>query len=183
MQSVCQLRLYTDDNRLLTGCPRFLRSSESASSPTNSTSTLLPKAISIQPSDFPELHTSNLPNKNMSSQKRTSRTFQQRGSINKRPSQFSSLLDNQNNSSATQKEQRQAQSSAQYSTCKAPDTHHPTPCSLPKVEPVEDSSQLVLILAKLNELELIKTHLTTIDTRLNLLQPQLLHIATMAQCS
>src|SRR6266542_6440275 len=49
MQSVCQLRLYMDDNRLLIGRPRVLRSSESASSPTNSTSTLLPKAISIQP--------------------------------------------------------------------------------------------------------------------------------------
>ena len=79
------------------------------------------------------------------------------------------MLDNQNISSKPQEEQSQAQSPAQHSTIKVPDTQRPTSRSLPKKEPVEDSSQLTLILAKLNELEAIKTHLTTIDTRLNLL--------------
>ena len=51
------------------------------------------------------------------------------------------------------------------------------------MKPVEDSSQLSLILAKLNELDDIKTHLTTIDTRLNLLQPQTEPLTTVAKRS
>jgi len=50
-------------------------------------------------------------------------------------------------------------------------------------ETVAELSQLDLILAKLTELETIKTHLNTIDTRLNLLQPPSTHSATVAQRS
>jgi len=119
----------------------------------------------------------------MSPLNQSSRSFQQRGNINKWPYQSSSLPANQNISSETPEKQSQVQSSAQPSTIKAPDTQQLTSRSLTKQEPVEDSSQLALILVKLNELEAIKTHLTTIDIRLNLLQPQTSHIATVTQRS
>ncbi len=47
----------------------------------------------------------------------------------------------------------------------------------------DTTSQLALILSKLAELDAIKQHLTTIDTRLNILQPHLSHDGSVAQRS
>jgi len=51
-------------------------------------------------------------------------------------------------------------------------TNHTKPVSLVSSTPPTASSQLDLILAKLNELDVIKTHLNTINNRLDSLQPQ-----------
>ncbi len=54
---------------------------------------------------------------------------------------------------------------------------------LPADAPAVASSQLVIILAKLSELDDIKTHFYIIDNRLNSLQPQPLNQSLVAQCS
>ncbi len=183
MQSVCQLRLYTDDGRLLTGRPRVLRSSELSSSQSYNTSPLLPKAMSVQSSAVPENHTPSIHKKHKSSQKRPARSFQQRGNDNKRPFQSSPLLEHQYISSDPPEAPNTEHPLDQPSNSMSLDTQHPTQRKTYQMKPVEDPSQLSLILAKLNELDDIKTHLNTIDTRLNLLQPQIEHLTTVAKRS
>jgi len=54
---------------------------------------------------------------------------------------------------------------------------------LPAEESADTSSQLAIILAKLSELDDIKTYLYTINNRLNLLQLQLLNQGSVTQRS
>ncbi len=57
------------------------------------------------------------------------------------------------------------------------------PLPLSVEAPVAASSQLAFILSKLAELDAIKTHLNTIDMRLNLLQLLPNQVGLVAQCS
>ena len=183
MHSVCQLRLYTDDNRLLTGRPRVNRANDSPGSSPYTKYTLTSKAMSTQTSLLPDLSLGKVHSKTKPRHPRTQQSYQH-------PKQDS-----------TSNQRRNVQDHTQVWTSHSLDDHPNTPTydspeKLPKNgapnlpphtvsidESADSTSQLALILTKLNELDVIKSHLNALDTRINLLQPQPINTGMVAQRS
>ncbi len=135
MHSVCRLRLYTENDRLLIGRSQFADKQEPLHFPESNNITQHCKAMSTHTNDIPDLGT---------------------------PTNNNTILD----------ETRNPSSSFSYISCQpdtqvnnSPNLHLPAQSVIP-------AASLDLILVKLNKLDTIKTHLTTIDFRLDHLQPQ-----------
>src|SRR6266540_4326921 len=157
MQSVCRLRLYTEDNRLLTGRPRVNRAKHSMTPPTSPDPHTSIQAMSSQTS-APMDPISPPPNKKRRS--KCSRSVQP-------PTQSNHNLDDHMSSSSRQPQTdgMSDSKSSKHSAPRIPKTQ-PTPVQAPgDIDP-----QLALILAKLNELDAIKLHLHAIDNRLDTIQ-------------
>ena len=152
MHAVCKLRLYTDDNQLLTGHPRIFRPSAVTAQQDNNKTTHPNNAMSMQTTALPDLTSSRPSHHNVKSTRRNIRPL--------KPSVDQTI--GQDNTHIVE----------------APANQLSVPTAT-----VAASSQLELILAKLTELDAIKTHLNTIDTRLNLLQPPSIYSTTVAQHS
>ena len=152
MHSVCNLWLYTDNNRLLTRRPRVNCSSNLSVSPLSTHTSQSSKAMSTQTSYLPDLRSNNLHTKH-----------------SPQPNCY-----NHSHQKHSQDKEHFTPSTSSHNLLTFP---------LSAEKPITESSQLTLILAKLNELDDIKTHLHTLDTRLNLFQSSPLNIGMVAQRS
>src|SRR6266540_232233 len=172
MHAACQLRLYTDDDRLLSGRPRVLKSSDYSDSLTASSSSNRPtNAMSKQTHASPDI-SSNLrfstrkpPTKNMARSPRHAEPIDLESSSSSQP--IPSNPDKRSVLPLTELPNQHYTSQAPKGKNSLP-THSFQPIC--EDQPVAASSQLDLILAKLAELDAIKNHLSTIDHRLNSIQ-------------
>ena len=169
MIAACNLRLYTDDDRLLTGRPRIDRYSPSTFASDNTQNSQHHNAMSYQSHSYPDLHVNQQPNPRNIKQ-RTVRTHTKQDThmtIPSEPAPYTSKVTQQPDQHTTARQDQMCQ--IPYTTQKGPNSPlHPRDC-LP-TSPSDTTSQLDLILAKLSELDAIKQHINNLDSRLDLIQ-------------
>jgi len=179
----CRLRLYTDEDRLITGKPRLSRSLPSQSASQISSDDTHPKAMNYQFASPTDLNVNNQPSNNHPKQRkawslpRQDRLNQRHSTThNKVNSELTPLPGLSSYETPSQPINRQNSSQDNNSTRVHPMDLSPLIHSSP-------SSQLDLILAKLSELDVIKSHLTNLDNRLNQIQPPSLIAGLLANHS
>ncbi len=168
MHAVCRLRLYTDDDRLLSGRPRFSSKQEQLQPPEtnlpNITQTC--KAMSTHTSNLPDIHSYDHPS-NRSQYPRRGRSPRRDNRSAYKPRLSGSPLAINSQADDNLHTSIEVDMSIQPANLEQPTL---TNRSVSKAG--DQVASLDLILSKLSELDAIKTHLNTIDLRLNQLQPQ-----------
>ncbi len=171
MLDACQLRLYTEDDRLITGQPRLEQRLPSIPTSVTSKENTYHKAMTFQSTAYSDVHVTQQPKQRHSKARKTHNqtsqdhtTQMQLDSINDNPTldpqQTGHLqMDQMCLSTVVTPPPQEAYSSRFHFPI---DSHS---------SQLHSSSQLDLILAKLSELDAIKQHITNLNTRLNLLQP------------
>ncbi len=171
MIAACQLRLYTDDDRLLTGQPRIAYLPSDFEANDSSSDAQQPKAMNYQTGAMPDL------NVNQHARNRRIKKCKSNPKADREPSNMvinDSFDDNWEVTQSTgqhpisTKNQKCSRATLQQDDPPISQRHMQlTPPTMPPA-----TSQLDLILAKLSELDTLKQHLTALDQRINLLTPQ-----------
>ncbi len=161
MQSVCQLRLYTEDDRLLTGRPCFLSKQKLSQTPLINNLTSNHEVMSSHTNDLPDLNSKDTPSKCPHTPHRSSSPT----NPNKQPYKTRKLTYNHTNH---YRDNESSLLSQDPSITNKKDFTVNTLLSQPSHVPSSSpDASLELILAKLNELDAIKTHLNVLDYRLD----------------
>jgi len=161
IQSVCRLRLYTEDDHLLTGRPHFLSNQPQLQTPLTNNQPLNRKAITSHTNELPDLHSKEIPSKRPHTPRHVP-------SLTNLKQQYFKTRKLAYNNHFISRDDEGSLSTYEHveSTMKDLSVNIPLsqPLSLPSPDP---DASLELILAKLNELEAIKTHLNAIDSRID----------------
>ena len=177
IHSVCRLRIYTKDDRLLTGRPRFASHKEQLQAQKPNITSNSCRAMSTHTNDQQDLSSQHSPIKRPHSSRRTQLTPRN----NNHQQQSNKLSHNTPNNDMEIECNPQPTTSAVTNKNDHEDNSLPLPPL--HTSPEIPSSFLDLILAKLNELDAIKKHLTTIDHRLDYLQTSLITAGMVANHS
>jgi len=139
--------------------------------------------MSTNTSFFPDLSSGSLPNKNKPKSKCTHTTHQQYRQDKDNSSQTTSSHNKSVLTFISSKKRLNTITDDSPVLKTYTGASDPLTRSSSVEKPVAPDTQLTLILAKLNELDAIKSHLITIDTRIDLLQSQTSPIGMVAQRS
>ncbi len=170
MVAACQLRLYTDDDRLLTGRPRLARNFLHRNDSDITHEHTSPKAMTFQSGYLPDLNVYQQ-DRHGHGKNRKVRTLPRQDHDSQMASDH--CPDEVNIAQTTDQLPQLPIYHKHPKHSPSQDDHtswNPLQSSTPLSTPTT-TSQLDLILAKLSELDAIKQHITTLDQRMNLIQP------------
>jgi len=182
MIATCQLRLYMEDDRLLTGRPRIARNFLDVNDSDTTQAYQQPKAMTFQSGSLPDFNINQqFSNQHIKPRKTSSQHNQTKYSQNASIQVIDDLTLAPHTGLQPQSQQYQRQQNHDHPQ---DDHRSKNPQQSPSSsKTLTTTSQLDLILAKLSELDTIKQHITTLDQRMNLLQPLSSILGLLAQRS